>query len=112
MTRNGRPTVKKHGKAGYRVGCRCDECREGQRLAMRDYAAKVKARDGISPTQKCRPAQRKTCKICGKPCFRKRGTPEDNLCKVCREACAVRRREAERKAARAAAGVPADPRWP
>lgn len=112
MTRNGRPTVKKHGKAGYRVGCRCDVCREGQRLAMRDYIAKVKARDGISPTQKYRPAKRRTCKICGKPCFRKRGNPQDNLCQVCRKARAARRRKAERKAARAAAGTPANPRWP
>lgn len=98
--------------AAYGRGCRCDDCRAAKAAAMRAYAAKVKARDGISPTQKYRPAQRKTCKICGKPCFRKRGNPEDNLCAACWKVRAARRREAERKAARAAAGTPANPRWP
>lgn len=56
----------KHGKSGYRRGCRCDECREGARLDMKQYTAKVKARDGVSPTQKYRPkkATGQFCVVC------------------------------------------------
>lgn len=56
-----------HGVSGYRKGCRCAECREGQRVSVRAYVAKVKARDGVSPTQKARPkmATGQACMVCG-----------------------------------------------
>lgn len=55
-----------HGNSGYRRGCRCDICREGARLAMREYVAQVKAREGVSPTQKARPkmATGQHCIVC------------------------------------------------
>lgn len=62
----GPETTWRHGKSGYRRGCRCSDCREGARVSMADYAAKVKARDGVSPTQKARPkkATGQKCTIC------------------------------------------------
>lgn len=48
----------------YRQGCRCEECRTYKRRLMRDYNRMVKKRDGISPTQKYRPAANLRCE-CG-----------------------------------------------
>lgn len=40
-----RPPSKQHGTAyRYRLGCRCDDCREGYRAWMRDYRAKQRAK--------------------------------------------------------------------
>lgn len=62
----GPETTWTHGKSGYRRGCRCAECREGARVSMAAYAVKVKARDGVSPTQKARPkmAAGQKCTVC------------------------------------------------
>lgn len=56
-----------HGnKRGYRInGCRCEACRAWKNAEQRAYAARVKARDGVSPTQKARPAKPKMCIRCG-----------------------------------------------
>ena len=56
-----------HGAAGYRRGCRCEDCRLGQREKMRSYVAAVLERDGITPTQKIRGGcPPKSCPDCGK----------------------------------------------
>ena len=108
-----RRVTARHGTSRYKAGCRCDICRAAKTEEMRRYVAQVIERNGISPTRKYRPARREACEVCGKPRFRKRGTPKgDKLCASCREACAVRRREAQRKAERAASGIPANLRWP
>lgn len=46
-------------------GCRCAECRAACASNARTYAAMVKARDGVTPTQKIRPARWKKCLDCG-----------------------------------------------
>lgn len=57
----------KHGTdRRYAQGCRCDPCRVGKRDRQRAYNAMVKARDGLSPTQKQRPrGVPKDCEVCG-----------------------------------------------
>lgn len=39
-----------HGSSGYRRGCRCETCAEGQAQRMRLYADTVKARAGVNPS--------------------------------------------------------------
>lgn len=59
-----------HGTSGYRRGCRCPECREGQRVSMAAYVARKKAEDGISPSVRLKRkknghAPYPPCFICG-----------------------------------------------
>ena len=63
--RECRSTQLSHGYNGYRRGCRCDECRAGAAEASRQYAAKVKLRDGISMRQKYRKRSNACCVDCG-----------------------------------------------
>ena len=47
-----------HGRTGYDYGCRCEVCTEAKRVATAEYVAKVKSRDGVSPSaQRRRQAQ-------------------------------------------------------
>ncbi|MFC8037835.1 HNH endonuclease [Paenarthrobacter sp. NPDC057355] len=41
--------INNHGTTGYRQGCRCDECKHGQYIYLTQYAAKVKAEQGLHP---------------------------------------------------------------
>lgn len=56
-----------HGASGYdRRKCRCATCREGKRLAIAKYAAKVKAEHGVVPSALYkRRKPRKACGWCG-----------------------------------------------
>lgn len=77
-----------HGTAtGYKLRCRCAGCREAKRLEMRRYVATVKARDGVSPTQKYRPAVVKrppgACSECGKALIQ--AGPVEPMCSPCRK---------------------------
>ena len=54
----------------YKRGCHCAACREAKRIEMAAYVAKVRERDGLTPTQKYRPGltrrQPGECSKCGK----------------------------------------------
>ena len=112
----------KHGeRATYDRGCRCQECRDAKTALMREYVRMVKERDGRSPTQKYRPARGRVCDWCGRALTSAAGTAADGLmlCKPHRDEKrdrdrrnASRRRAFQRKIDNAAAGVPANPRWP
>ena len=45
----------KHGAAGYRRGCRCDVCREGQRLKMRAHRGSDRFAPPVAPSLPLRP---------------------------------------------------------
>lgn len=79
-----RPRGRKCGTvSGYRGGCRCDACRTAKNDAHRDYVARVKARDGLTPTEKIRGvAKTAECSSCGKSIFRPR--VEEPMCVPCR----------------------------
>ena len=68
---NGRQQETAHGtRLMYRErGCRCDEGRGWARVQMRAYVETVRAREGITPTQKARPRQSPICpcSVCGDP---------------------------------------------
>lgn len=96
-----RPT---HGLSGYnKRGCRCAVCREAHAAKMRRYTAVVKERDGVSPTQKYRPAKRSPCVQCGVPMKRRKVRCES--CAERHKAAVRRRREARRRLDLAAEGV-------
>lgn len=67
----------KHGSdyAYKKRKCRCDVCREGQRIRMAEYARMVTERDGVSPTAQFKRSMRgadplampQACKKCGDP---------------------------------------------
>lgn len=42
------PTLGTHGDAGYRRGCRCDECKAGAAARNRDYSRRFRDRTGTS----------------------------------------------------------------
>lgn len=42
--------LRAHGKSGYRGGCRCAVCKEGQRVAMSEYADAYRAEHGVHPS--------------------------------------------------------------
>lgn len=79
----GKPSAKWQGRENaraehgtqsrYHRGCRCDVCRKAQRVAMRTYAAKVKAERGISPSalykrrRNGQPDESLICVECGLP---------------------------------------------
>ncbi len=72
-----------HGYVSYTKGCRCGVCRDGQRIRMRDYVARVKARDGLTPTQKIRGViEPKRCVTCGGDIMRT--SLETPMCNPCR----------------------------
>ena len=75
--RNARPCgeVNRYGR-----GCRCAACTEMKRVEVADYAARVKARDGVSPTQKARPAKPKSCIRCGESI---KGRASSSYCNPC-----------------------------
>jgi hypothetical protein len=63
-----------HGLSGYRRGCRCAECRDGQRIAMREYTQRRKAADGIGPASQYKRSKRGVdplavvnCRACHEP---------------------------------------------
>lgn len=100
--RTGRPSERaKHGVSGYRKGCRCDDCRKGQRDAMAEYVAKRKARDGSTPSAQYRRKARGIdpnavvpCTICSKPLTNVRTVgAERPMHKVCRESTATWKRD-------------------
>lgn len=69
---------------GYRKGCRCPECERAVRDYMREYTARVKERDGLTPTEKIRGvAPTVDCTQCGKVMHRPR--TETPTCKPCRQ---------------------------
>lgn len=89
-----------------RAYCYAPACsREHKRLALRDYAAMVKERDGVSPTQKYRPrkALGQTCIACGEEMERvaTSETPMHKRCRMRREPG----RRFQQKIAKAAAGT-------
>lgn len=103
-----------HDYKGYKRGCRCEICRAANAEAAREYARKVKERDGKSPSQKARPAKNLSCDRCGKRILSKGGTAADGLtlCKQHRDEKTdrdrkkvTRRRRFEAKIAKAAAGT-------
>lgn len=105
----------RHGtRQGYRQRrCRCDECKAWNREHQRDYVWQVKARDGVSPTQKYRPREPGyPCPDCGKRIFR------GATCKTCyrsrydRERRAKAKRDgASRRLDRAAEGTAGSRTW-
>lgn len=108
----------KHGATGYKAGCRCAVCREGKRVEQAKYVAMVKQRDGVTPTQKYRPAKRRPCSDCGR-ILRSGGVAEKPRCQPCLLANRLRERRAESRRARvrhalavAALGVSPNPGWP
>jgi len=113
-----RVASRQHGTVVmYKSGCRCDLCRDAQRRAMRDYIAQVKGRTGVTPRQKQRNPKPRQCVDCGDALQRAQtSTPRCRRCAVDRRAskkrAATRRRQAAAKLAKAAAGQPANPRWP
>lgn len=75
-TERGKPSAKwqggvhgvvTHGSASmYKYGCRCDLCREAQRVKIAAYAAKVKAEHGVVPSALYkRRKPRRACGWCG-----------------------------------------------
>lgn len=84
----------KHGTAyAYRKGCRCEACRAEQNRILREYSARVKARDGASPTAQIKrkrrgidPTETVTCIVCGDALSRVRSerhiAPTHTLCKT------------------------------
>ena len=95
--------------SSYRSGCRCGECREWKREAERKYAAMVKERDGISPTQKARPAKPKMCASCGKAI---KGRVASTYCKPCGQRIRNSHERAKRRLDKAARGTASNPDWP
>lgn len=104
-------TPSAHGSSGsYKRGFRCGECRAGHRDRMRAYVKMVKERDGVTPTQKYRPAgSAKRCADCG---VELRARAASVYCRACGQAARerlrranVRRRAAERRLAIAAQGT-------
>lgn len=79
-----RPRGRKCGTvSGYRGGCRCAECTAAKTAAHRDYVARVRERDGLTPTQKIRGvAESVACGSCGKAMYRPRS--DAPTCKACR----------------------------
>lgn len=104
-----------HGTAtGYKRRCRCAECAEAKRLEMVDYVQMVKLRDGLSPTQKCRPPKTaKVCRDCGKDLpmggWRCRECHQANRSK--RRRAASRRKRLELKLLRAQEGTHGSSVW-
>jgi len=47
-----------HGASAYRYGCRCDDCREAEKLRRRRYPRRA-------PLPDHRPYDRAMCAICG-----------------------------------------------
>lgn len=86
-----RKSVNAHGVSGYRRGCRCEACREGQNKAMRDYNRKRKDRDGVGPTTQWKRRQRGVdplavvaCVRCGDPVKNVRPGSGRPIHKACR----------------------------
>lgn len=106
-----------HGTVGAysKRKCRCIECRSAHAARQRDYDRMVKEREGVSPTQKYRPARR--CVRCGEKVG---GGPVDlERCPTCRppagngkRARRRRRDRVERKIRKAAAGTAPHIDWP
>lgn len=74
-----------HGSSRYRKqGCRCETCKESIKHEARRYVARVKERDGLTPTEKrSGKAKQKPCMRCGLAMVRWRSdTP---VCKKCRD---------------------------
>ena len=76
-----RRSVQPHGVSQYRRGCRCDVCREAQRLDQREYNRKRRERDGVSATAQSQRKRRgvdplapTVCGYCGDPVGSYRGS--------------------------------------
>ena len=109
------PIVAHGTKRGYRVArCRCDECRAWNASECAKYRARVLDRDGISTTQKYRPARDLRCQVCGNRVQGRAGMGRDGLalhksCRAVHERRTARRRNASERLRLAAKGVPANP---
>lgn len=111
---------REHGTvAAYKLGCRCDECRDANNRDARRYAKRVLDRDGHSPTQKARPPKRRRCVDCG-AVLKAGGWAADGeprcmehrqQVRARRARAKSRRRRAESRLRKAAAGRSANPRW-
>ena len=66
-----RRAERKHGHVAYTKGCRCDMCREAQRVYMREYAARRRAEG--RPVQ--RPGDLRECDQCGSAFVARRDRP-------------------------------------
>jgi hypothetical protein len=99
-----------HGtQSGYSKGCRCDECRSAKSTAMREYAARIKATEGVSLKNKYRkkpsPVHCVDCGVhlaCG---VGPRSDPKAPTCKPCgiaRSAARLRAAAFRRRALRVA----------
>lgn len=66
-------------------GCRCEECRAYMATSMRGYVARVRERDGVTPTQKIRPRVTavRPCAVCGESVTGKATSdaPTHNACR-------------------------------
>lgn len=82
--------------AAYGRGCRCDDCRAAKAAELRAYAAKVKARDGVSLRSKYRRKKNMTCAWCGAPVRSRAGRARDGLILCTRHRKEKRDAEAER----------------
>lgn len=76
------PRPLRHGTVyRYKQGCRCAECTAAKTADMREYVSNVRARDGVSPTQKIRPAKpTRSCVECGNQTRSRNSVPR---CKPC-----------------------------
>lgn len=82
-----------HGVSGYQRGCRCDVCREGQRVSMGEYEKKRRVADGIGASAQYKRSQRGVdphtvvnCFSCSEPLVNVRtGAGRYPLHKACRQ---------------------------
>lgn len=95
----------------YRAGCRCVACREDNNRRGREQGRKARARGYVRPGRRGIPDV--ACDWCGEHLLCR--TESAKYHKECRPKAlhaAARRRAAERRLAKAQAGVPANPNWP
>lgn len=77
---------KEHGAYGYKLGCRCDECRK----AVREYVVRKTREDGLSPSARSRRAKRghnealMACAYCGERLGRMPANGERGYHRECR----------------------------
>lgn len=87
-----RACTPKHGASGYRRGCRCEVCREGQRANINEYNRERKERDGVAATTQyvrkskgLDPLASVNCTVCEAPLGRVRaGRVASPMHKACR----------------------------
>lgn len=61
--------LRAHGRSGYRGGCRCDVCRQGQVAAVREYESRRKSEDGVGATAQWKRVRRGIDPLATVDCF-------------------------------------------